>query len=374
MLTSSGFPKWWNWRARRKAEGRMIVFDGPETMRFHRQEDLFDFYSRVRYADKEKKVSWDLPGHGESYVDCGKVRLLGCDNVESHVSGKVHGRLIKRSCRRKSCPTCFEGWASKEAEKTLIRLATFAVGFRSVQEVFHDVRSHFKGRPLREFHEALVFALEMLIKDGSKDRSKPSKVIHVVLSPPEGEISEYLPSFFRGRETVYRIAKESGFLGGCCKYHPYRLRCVKCKVSIPDHHKACPICGDSKFKWFWSPHFHVLGFGWIQKTKEGYLSHGWVVKNLGVRKSVFHTVLYLLSHAGVTFGVHSATWFGKLAYNKLRFVPKLGPLRELCPECFSVMFPLLFVKGDSDRGPPFEYSKISEENELLLDFSEYRVK
>jgi len=85
----------------------------------------------------------------------------------------------------------------------------------------------------------------------------------------------------------------------------------------------------------------VIGDGWLDRTwiAIGHFTDGWVVKGLGVRKSTRETALYLLSHAGradpVSVGCAKAgfpvrergafevvTWFGSLAYNRLRVPPE----------------------------------------------------
>jgi hypothetical protein len=76
----------------------------------------------------------------------------------------------------------------------------------------------------------------------------------------------------------------------------------------------------------------MIGYGWIKGVAENYEASGWIVKNAGVRESVGATALYQLSHAGVHAHHHTVTWFGKLAYNKMRVVPEV-PEEEVCPLC-----------------------------------------
>jgi hypothetical protein len=110
-----------------------------------------------------------------------------------------------------------------------------------------------------------------------------------------------------------------------------------------------------------SPHFHVLGFGWIQDTAEIYNSKGWIVKNLGVRKSVYWTFQYILSHAGVFLDpessfhpvkFHVATWFGELSYNSMETIPKLITFKEYCPHCGLLLMPM--DDDELKRFPPPE--------------------
>jgi hypothetical protein len=89
----------------------------------------------------------------------------------------------------------------------------------------------------------------------------------------------------------------------------------------------------------------MIGFGWIEHTKEGYERHGWVVKNAGLRKTVGGTALYQLSHAGIHESYKTVTWFGSLAYNKLK-VPPMVPEKECCPICGRELRPLWYFGGE----------------------------
>jgi RNA polymerase subunit RPABC4/transcription elongation factor Spt4 len=282
----------------------------------------------------------------------------------------VFGRYFRRNCRQKACPTCFEGWAAAESERALIRLASYVSGPVEVERLLLKTKIEKRLKPKRIFHEVLTFHLEVLAN------RKGMRAIHVVLSPPEGAIDETAQGYRKGRQLAYDIARYSGLKGGLCVFHPYRLRCSECGSKIDDYGKRCSNCGGQTFLWFWSPHFHFLGYGWIQNTVEGFERHGWVVINLGVRKSVFWTVQYLLSHAGVSGALHTVTWFGQLAYNVLGHVPVLGAVRELCPYCGRVLMPLQWI-GGTDRGPPAVDVDALKKDPFLADFladqSEWRV-
>ena len=227
------------------------------------------------YSEKYDHSSlgiWHLPGHGEAYDDCGDWRARGCENVGGHPAGldRVAGGIVvefyKRRCMRKECPICYEAWAGKEAQRIDHRLRSFKL-----------------------------------------DRFR--KVIHLIASVP---IEDYSLSFTDLRRKAYKIVKKARFIGGCCIFHPFRLR---------------------EDRWYFSPHFHFLGFGWIMGTKNLFEESRWIVKNVGVRKSVLGTALYQLSHAGVSEkGYHVVTWFGSLSYNKLAVDP-LPQEVHVCPIC-----------------------------------------
>ena len=226
---------------------------------------------------------WLLPGHGESYADCGAWRYEGCLNVDQHTQeglfegmvGKVYVRVFKRSCARAECPTCYEKWAGKEALKIEWRLLSWY---------------------------------------SSKN------VIHVIASCPHKIKNGF---FGQMRRECYSVLKKAGFIGGSVIFHPFRQR-KKTK------------------EWYWSPHFHCLGYGWIKNTKALYEATGWVVKNAGLRKTISGTALYQLSHCGVHEKLHSVTWFGALAYNKLRVLPLPEKEKEICPMCGEELRPLWY--------------------------------
>ena len=359
------FPRWFQ-RGRRVKEqpSRMLTVDEYGLHHEH-QASLMDVFGAVGYAEGEKRLKWDLPGHGSAYVDCGRILAKGCDHVHDHGNGKVFGRFFKRSCGRKACPTCFEGWAAMQGERATVRIASFLHGKRRVQRLVEDVKRSLATKPPSVVHQTLSLELEELIP---KARRKP---IHVVLSPPEGLLDDSIKGFRKGRDMSYRIGRQSGLYGGSCIFHPYRLRCAVCGARIPDYHRECPECHAAAFKWFWSPHFHAVGFGWIHHTREGFMRHGWVVKNLGIRDSVFWTFQYLLSHAGVS-SVHTTTWFGRLAYNQLREVAKVGTVRERCPFCRRALQPLEWIRTDRPPPMPPVLSHDPFENEFLGEPSDWR--
>lgn len=154
---------------------------------------------------------------------------------------------------------------------------------------------------------------------------------------------------------MYKLSKTVGLYGGLSIFHPFR-----CDTA----------------EWYWSPHFHTIGYGWIHGTKEVYEDQGWVIKNIGVRKDVVRVVSYALSHAGIREGNHAVTWFGELSYAKLKV--ELEPDDEnKCPFCLSplVLLQWVGINGTrfqniaTDRGPP-----IPEDYEGLMDPEGWELK
>lgn len=122
--------------------------------------------------------------------------------------------------------------------------------------------------------------------------------------------------------------------------------------------------------WYWSPHFHVLGFikggykcrscmkqicssccGFEGHTRRCFESDGFIVKIAedrfgvkGERKSVFDTSQYQLSHASIRIDVkraHAVFWFGVVSYRRFHF--KVEKARVLCPICESELKRVHFV-------------------------------
>lgn len=340
------FPRAWDFKARVEAEQRMLVVDG-NAAHYQRQGSLMEIYASVGYAPGQKSFAWDLPSHGKAYFDCGSIKAKGCDNHKDHQDSMDFVRYYKRSCRRKECPTCFEDWAAAQAERCVIRFATFKSGFIPTDRLVSHLKHETQKEPRAIFHMRLMEVLEAQISAG---RLKP---IHVVFSPGPDEYPlverKSMTSYLRVRRKMYRLAREHGLFGGAVVFHPYRLKCQSCGSAIPDYQGTCPDCGKDSFSWFWSPHFHAVGFGWIHHTAEGYQRHGWVVKNLGIRQSVFWTFQYLLSHAGISV-VHTTTWFGQLSYNSMGRTPTPGSFLELCPLCGRALKPMVWLP--TDRPPP----------------------
>lgn len=235
-----------------------------------------------------------LVGSGEAYGDCGHVFAVGCLNVEGHkgitldgvdMTGKAVIKYVKNSCHRPLCPKCWSDWANRECDNAKKRLDSFVL---------------------------------------KKSNGKALKPIHVIVSVPS---VDYGLSLQKMRERTYRALKRVGLLGGMLIYHPKRK--------------------NKRVGWYFSPHFHVVGYGWIRDVRRNYAHSGYIVKNVGVRKSVRGTIYYQLSHAGISPKFHTVTWFGLLAYNKLR-VPKIKKEVQICPLCGKRLRRLVWIGNVED--------------------------
>jgi hypothetical protein len=254
---------------------------------------------------------FQLVGHGKQpSIFCGKyVSLKGCLRTDLHklrtldgvnYAGKIFSRKVHNFCHNPSCPVCFKsGWAVREAGRIEARLAAASKGFGLVEHISCSV-------PLRD----------------------------------------YGLSFEALRGKAVKALKVRGVVGGVMIFHGFRFRRleeIRGGVRLP-------------FGWYWSPHFHVLGFvlggyarcrsckrkwnclagcgGFDDRSYQDFLKDGFYVKVLAKRKTVFGTAWYQLNHASLKVGVkrfHVANWFGACSYRMLRVTVEYK--KAVCPIC-----------------------------------------
>jgi hypothetical protein len=155
-----------------------------------------------------------------------------------------------------------------------------------------------------------------------------------------------------------------------------RKKCVKILRFHAFRYRNSRVASNSRLpiRWFWSPHFHILGFvggegygkcrncafnpkvvdnwdkckscnGFEGLTRTLYLKEGgrsgfgYIVKVLGKRKTIGGTAWYQLNHASVRRSKnskksHVATWFGVCSYRKLKLIngTDVG-IKHKCPIC-----------------------------------------
>ena len=235
-----------------------------------------------------------LVGSGESKLVCGSFFTVGCLNVDEHRGMNLDGVLMdgkgyfERHKRTCHDPLCPVCWESW-ASREMKRVKKRLDAF------------HLKGRKLQ--------------------------VVHVTVSVPK---KDYDKSLLVLRSKVYRVLRSVHFLGGMAILHPRRK--------------------NAEGSWYFSPHFHVLGYGWLTDVRKNYIASGYVVKNIGIRKTVEGTIWYQLSHAGVPEGRHVVTWFGVCSYNKLRLAKEEKETR-VCPVCGNPLRQVLWIGHDEKDLP-----------------------
>jgi hypothetical protein len=196
-----------------------------------------------------------------------------------------------------------------------------------------------KGWAVREAE-----SIEYRLKESSK---RFGLVEHLVASVP---FSAYHLPYKAMRALVRKILMKRGVIGGCMIFHGFRYK--------------------SSLGFFWSPHFHVLGFilggysrcrncgnqvckgygnfgkcdGFEAVTRRFYEKDGFIVKVFGRRVTIFGSAWYQLHHSSYDSSVknfHIATWFGVCSYRKLKITPK--ERRQLCPICQSELVEIRYI-------------------------------
>lgn len=204
-----------------------------------------------------------------------------------------YAKKVKLNCARAECPICNKTWLARATGKVVDRISA--------------------GLPRRY-----------------------SKAIHVTVSPPTALWDRFRDKSQYGkiRRKAIKLLKMSGIHGGCLIFHPYR--------------------GNDKTGWHYGPHFHTICTGWVKNYDKikGRLN-GWIVKNHRVRKSIGATAYYQLSHAGVRAGNHVVTWYGSMAWNKLKKIPEPPAERPTCPVCGGNLHRVIYLgEGDNPMSDP----------------------
>jgi hypothetical protein len=259
-------------------------------------------------------LDWRLPGYGKQYNDCGDWRARGCLNVGDHVQSELDQETKNKIYVEYYHRSCYRAECPVCYEK-------------------------WAGKEASKIEHRL------------KHLWKHGKVLHVTVSPSEKDVLN-IP-FEKLRQKAYRIAKNRGIIGGSMIWHPFRER--------------------DNGTWYFSPHFHILGFGWVQNVAESFKKDGWLVKNIQEGKeerSIFRTAMYQLSHCGIDANKkhRPVSWFGvcSSAGKNHAFVPPMEKEKHICPCCKAELIQLRYF-GDPDKLPFSPSQKLDREGGWWLD-------
>lgn len=269
---------------------------------------------------------------------CGKMYgFVGCVHTELHHMTTLDGVNHKgmayvkkriRRCYNPRCPVCFKAWAIREAKLAAWRIA-----------------------------------------EASK---KYGKAEHIIASVPKSEYAMFdkgYDGYLLGRARVQKILGSRGIIGGGEIFHGFRFADRR-----ESRMKGVP------FGWYWSPHWHVVGFlvdgysmcrrcvhncgadrdfcrdcrkGFEGRTRRAYDNDGWIVKVKEERITILGTFYYQLNHSTIVPSkqrFHSLTWFGVCGIRALKLDKsefKENP--ELCPLCGSECVQLTYLGFDRAR-------------------------
>lgn len=282
-----------------------VILSGENVLTFNDDKSIFGLYPALEQSKEAvlvQKVVWKLPKWGNPYENCGNiVSLIACPNGHRE---KVPKHKFVR-CFRPECPICSPAWSNRAASRIAERLIEGVKVYRSAGKKMYRAR-HFIFSPPQEWALKLMSSVA-----GYK------------------ELKECAVNIIRGRHYVRKNKKTgvpgryefSGLYGGNIIFHSHRKEFVK----------GVPV-------WCLSPHFHVVGYGFYkEKSDDLYKRSGWVYKNKGVRKTLFGTISYELSHCGLGYNVagkrvfHSPVWFG--AFGNSRIVVKSVVRKYVSEKC-----------------------------------------
>jgi len=286
-------------RSTRKAilsEHNGIKFTLPASKRTDFKTFL-EHFEEMQSAPNWHSISykgWELPGREEPTEMCESWYTMGCTNLEGH---KHHPQARGKYFISRKQRFCYRARCSRCKLKWMYREADAA------------------ARRLEKYEKI------------SKKKAK-----HVIVSPPPWVLSQPLEKL---RKYAIKILKEVKADGGIIIIHPFKT-----------DHKTGYL--------YDSPHFHIVGFGWLESLAEAYKAHGWKIIPKGPRDSTFATVVYQLSHAGIRKGRHTLVWFGKLAYSELKIEKE--EIKEVCPACGEELQELLFFYAGIPPPPDVKFS------------------
>jgi hypothetical protein len=227
--------------------------------------------------------------------------------------------MVFHSCDRPTCPRCAKyGWATRQAQSGEQRVKAFANGYTDNEGVKHS-----------GFGEAE----------------------HIIISNPE---SDYELPYDKLKAKTLKIAFGLGIVGGCIIFHAFRFA----------NKREARIKG-IEMGWYFSPHFHILGFilggygrcrncskvkaddygkpcericsgcsGFEARVREQNKLNGYIIKVKDKRQTIGGTIWYQANHATIVSGdkrPNSVSWFGVCSCRRMHFTPEKR--KSLCPLC-----------------------------------------
>lgn len=267
---------------------------------------------------------------------CGQIIAMKVCTDPTHPT-----RVVKHSCGRSGCVTCWTTWATRAAHRAADRL--------------------------RGFSEA------------SNNQYVPW---HITLSPPA---TDNLPESEQSIELLYQLARKHVDLLGVTSseviIHGYRINPDK-KREVND---GASVQGVNRYRWaldqdnprdylIWSPHFHLIGWGYLMDATSFFENTGWVYRK-HLSRPVEHqerTLYYLLSHAWhFGPGRNCIRYWGGLAPTKMTVQEDRHYEPDLCKVCGASMRRIP-VTADGD----FIYQDIASApcSRILVVTRRYHIK
>lgn len=223
----------------------------------------------VDYDVDKDLIQWTVKGRGTAKHEDGLLSGVVASERADYVKG------IRRHCNRPDCPICASYHNRKDTPAQTDKIMA-------------------KSKQLRH----------------TSGGWRAGKLQHLTISPPEGDHLTYLtPEGLRnGSKMAQKLATISGLMGAGYVFHPFRQDGVNDLDELPEEYTPSGTNSGDKMQARFSPHFHFIGFGFIdpEKVKEIYARTGWIIKALRTGKKsitkpeeITAVLSYVKSHAGV---------------------------------------------------------------------------
>lgn len=195
-------------------------------------------------------ITWSLPGRDHKRAlkkGCKFHFTMHSDYVSCPSEKKHYAKAKKFNCWSLTCPYCLSN---------------------TVLKIGADIEP--KILAYRHLH----------IRQGGEDQEPK----HWVVSPPQDWAKEIVTDareYEKLRKKVSDDLQQCGMEAGAMVFHPWRQK---------------------KDRWELGPHFHVIGYGFINTDLFKLDNEGWLIKLVHSEesiRSVRHTIAYLLTHAGI---------------------------------------------------------------------------
>lgn len=309
---------------------------------------LKDRWGTLQVGELCGGFTFSIAGSGENTdPECGAwTQTVACGKNPKHYS-----KRITKNCGHIECPVCWTGPVGRASRNASARIRGY---------------------------------IEDATRKGLRDKNQLT-VNHYVLSPNKGEITPDM-SYNKIKQRARDTAARAGIWGGFMAFHPFRIKkSIAWRLGrlCDENLKDRPEEREKKFwelvredalglgSWmayaFWSPHYHVVGFGRLpdQKTEEEKeavkkLYRGWVVvwirhvdsfrqfDGTKLQDPIAELVFYILSHAGYQVGRKMPVWLGVCSQNNMHAEEtKQAEYRVVCPKCGSFV---VIGSGDPDNG------------------------
>ncbi len=238
-----------------------------------------------------------ITGGGEEYPKCGTPKFLKCCEDPDHPK-----HIIPCNCGRPGCPVCWPLWAGRGADRVASMLEAYQDLIRSPYRPSHVSLSPDPNEYPNESEDAMQALLEA--------SRKVSRALGVTAAA-------VIPHGYRIRREHKREASD-----GASRLHINR-------------YEWCMQQQNPREYLYWSPHIHILGWGYLQDADAFHKRTGWIYKKHRNVDHIQKAVFYLLSHAWVPARVqqHVIRYWGGLAPTKLGCEKSVTWVEEICPVC-----------------------------------------